>query len=163
MDFMHDAPYDGRRFRTLSVVDEGNREGLAIEVGTSIPAGRVIRLMSQLGEIYSKPDAIRLDNGPELTASDFVAWCRARRIALHYIQHGKPLQNAFVERFNRTYREEVLDAYGFASVDEVQRLTDDWHCRYNEIRPDEALGRIPPLSYVPRQLPGHQSSNLRSS
>ena len=87
---MHDALYGGRPFRTLNVLDEGNREALAIEVGTALPAERVIRVLDQLIALYGRPAALRLDNGPELTAQAFTAWCRSRDIALHYIQHGKP-------------------------------------------------------------------------
>ena len=112
LDFLADALYGWRPFRTLNVIDEGNREALGIEVATtSIPARRVIRVMEQLIELYGEPRAIRLDNGRELTSSAFTEWCEAQRIALPFIQPGKPDQNAFIERFNRTYRDEVLDAY----------------------------------------------------
>jgi putative transposase len=163
VDFMHDALYGGRAFRTLNVLDEGNREALAIEVGTALPAGRVIRVLDQLITLYGRPAALRLDNGPELTAQVFADWCQAHRITLHYIQHGKPMQNAFIERFNRTYREEVLDAYLFDSLDEVQRLTDDWLGRYNTIRPHDALGRVPPLTYLPREIAPSESRNAWST
>ena len=102
LDFMHDTLYGGRRFRTLNVLDEGNREGLAIEVATSLPAPRVVRALNQLVAFYGRPRAFRLDNGPELTAQVFVDWCNQQGIARHYIQPGKPAQNAFIERFNRT-------------------------------------------------------------
>jgi putative transposase len=150
LDFMHDALYGGRRFRTLNVLDEGNRECLAIEVGVSIPAARVIRVLEQLILLYGPPQALRLDNGPELTAQVFTDWCQQHAIALRYIQPGKPDQNAFIERFNRTYREEVLDAYVFESIWEVQELTDDWLPTYNDDRPHDALGRIPPTRFLPR-------------
>jgi putative transposase len=123
LDFMHDALYGGRRFRTLNVLDEGNREGLAIDVGTSIPSARVVRLMDQLIEVYGAPSAIRIDNGPELTAQVFVEWCKRKSIELRYIQPGKPDQNAYIERFNRSYREEVLSAYVFESLEQVRALT----------------------------------------
>lgn len=150
LDFMHDALYGGRRFRTLNVLDEANREALAIEVGVSIPAARVVRVLDQLLALYGRPAALRMDNGPEFLAQDFVAWCEAQQIALHYIQPGKPDQNAFIERFNRTYRAEVLDAYVFESIREVQDLTDDWLPTYNDDRPHDALGRIPPTRFLPR-------------
>ena len=107
---MADALYGWRPFRTLNVIDEGNREVLGIEVATSIPAQRVIRVMEQLIEMYGKPGALRLDNGSELTSSAFTEWCERQGIKLLFIQPGKPDQNAFIERFNRTYRHEVLDA-----------------------------------------------------
>jgi putative transposase len=150
LDFMEDALYGGRRFRTLNVLDEANREALAIEIGTSIPAARVVRVLEQLLLLYGQPQALRLDNGPELTAEAFTAWCEAHDIALRYMQPGKPDQNAFIERFNRTYREEVLDAYVFTSLTEVQELTDDWLTTYNDDRPHDSLGRIPPTRFLPR-------------
>ena len=106
LDFMADALYDGRHFRTLNVIDEGNREALAIEIGTSIPSARVIRVLDDLIRLYGRPARLRVDNGPELTAEAFVEWCAAQGIAIGYIQPGKPDQNAFIERFNRTFREE---------------------------------------------------------
>lgn len=147
IDFMHDALYGGRPFRTLNVLDEANRGALGIEVATSIPALRVIRFMEQLIDIHGRPQAIRCDNGTELTSYAFTEWCQAQDIELRYIQPGKPDQNAYIERFNRSYREEVLNAYLFDSVTEVQHITDDWLRRYNEIRPHDALGSLPPARY----------------
>jgi len=97
LDFMTDALYGGRKFRTLNVIDEGNREALAIEVGTSIPSVRVIRLLEELVLLHGKPAALRVDNGPELTAEAFAEWCRAQEIEIRYIQPGKPDQNAYIE------------------------------------------------------------------
>ena len=95
IDFMRDTLYDGRPFRTFNVIDEGNREGLRIEVGRSISSLRVTRIMSELVEFYGKPTAIRLDNGPELTAESFTEWAKEQGIELRFIQPGKPNQNAF--------------------------------------------------------------------
>ena len=159
LDFMHDALYDGRRFRTFNVLDEANREGLGIEVGLSIPAARVVRVLEQLITLHGRPQAFRLDNGPEFTAQVFTAWCEAQGIELRYIQPGKPDQNAFIERFNRTYREEVLDAYVFDAISDVQALTDDWLPTYNDDRPHEALGRVPPSRFLPRPSTPAESSN----
>jgi len=159
LDFMHDALYGGRAFRTLNVLDEANREALAIEIGTSIPAARVVRVLEQLLVVYGRPQALRLDNGPEFTADAFTAWCAEHQIELRYIQPGKPDQNAFIERFNRTYRGEVLDAYVFASVTEVQTVTDEWLHGYNERRPHDSLGRIPPMRFLPRPPTPSESNN----
>ena len=149
LDFMADALYDRRRFRALTIIDEGNREGLAIDVGRSIPARRVIRVLEELIALHGRPAALRLDNGSELTADAFVDWCDEQRIALHYIQPGKPDQNAFIERFNRTYRTEVLDAHLFESLAEVVRaLTERWLVSYNQERPHDSLGRVPPLDVL---------------
>jgi len=158
LDFMTDSLYGGRKFRTLNVLDEGNREALAIDVAISIPSARVIRLMEELVEVYGKPSSVRVDNGPELTAEAFVEWCGARGIEIRYIQPGKPAQNAYIERFNRTYREEVLDAYLFESLQEVQTLTDEWIEDYNTERPHDSLGRRSPLEFLPRLQPPREYS-----
>jgi len=129
LDFMADALYDGRGFRTFNVLDEGDRAALAIEIGTSIPSARVIRILEDLIRLYGRPARVRVDNGPELTAEAFVNWCAAQRIAIGYIQPGKPDQNAFIERFNRSFREEVLDAYLFDSLEQVREITDAWLSR----------------------------------
>jgi putative transposase len=147
VDFMSDTLYGGRRFRTLNVLDEGVREGLAIEVDTSLPAERVVRVLEQVVAWRGQPQAIRLDNGPELIAERFMRWCAERGIELRYIQPGKPDQNAFIERFNRTYRTEVLNAYVFESLDQVRELSAEWLQSYNEERPHDALAGLPPATY----------------
>jgi putative transposase len=147
LDFMFDSLYSGRSIRTLNVLDEANRGALGIDIATSIPATRVIRFVEQLIEIHGKPAAIRCDNGPELTSYAFTDWCKTKDIALLFIQPGKPDQNAFIERFNRTYRNEVLNAYLFDAISDMRDVTDDWLRRYNEIRPHDALGSLPPARY----------------
>ena len=151
LDFMSDALYDGRRFRTFNVLDEGNREALAIEIGTSIPSARVIRVLDDLIQLHGRPARVRVDNGPELTAGAFVEWCTALGISIDYIQPGKPDQNAFIERFNRSYREEVLNAHLFETLDQVREITEAWLEIYNTERPHESLGQVPPLTFLPRQ------------
>jgi putative transposase len=106
--------------------------------------------MEQLIEVYGRPAAVRVDNGPELTAQTFVEWCEHQAIELRYIQPGKPDQNAYIERFNGSYREEVLSAYVFESLEQVRALTDEWLQTYNEERPHDSLGRVPPLTFMPR-------------
>lgn len=163
LDFMHDALYDGRRFRTLNVIDEANREALAIEVGTSIPARRLIRTLSRLVDWYGKPDSIRLDNGPEMTSQLFTEWAAGKGIELRFIEPGEPNQNAYIERFNRTYRNEVLDAYLFKSIEQVQHITEEWLLEYNERRPHDALGGLPPRQFLPRITTAADSSNRLST
>jgi putative transposase len=147
LDFMSDTLYGRRRFRTFNILDEGVREVLAVEVDTSLPAERVIRVLEQVTAWRGQPQAIRLDNGPEFLADRFVNWCADRGIALRYIQPGRPNQNAFVERFNRTFRHEVLDAYVFESLDQVREISAAWMREYNEERPHDALARVPPTTY----------------
>jgi putative transposase len=132
------------------VIDEGNREGLSIEIGTSIPSTRIVRILEQLIDLHGRPVALRVDNGPELTAEVLVDWCRRHNIELRYIQPGKPDQNAYIERLNRSYREEVLSAYVFESLEQVRVLTEEWLQTYNEERAHDSLGRVPPLTFMPR-------------
>jgi putative transposase len=147
VDFMSDSLYDGRRFRVLNILDEGVREALAIEIDTSLPAKRVVRVLERLAERRGVPAAIRMDNGPELISTEFVAWCERRGVEPRYIQPGKPDQNAYIERFNRSFREEVLNAYVFADLDQVREISRTWQRDYNEERPHEALGSLPPAAF----------------
>lgn len=128
---MADTLYDGRRIRALTILDEGNREGLEITVGVSLPSRRVVGVLEDLVTVHGSPVAVRVDNGPEFLAQPFVDWAAAHRVAIHYIQPGKPDQNAFIERFNRSYRTEVLNAHIFDSTTELQALTDTWLRIYN--------------------------------
>lgn len=106
---MSDALWSGRRFRPFNVIDEFNREGLCIEIDTSLPAVRGIRVLDELVEIWGAPLSIHLDNGPEFIAHALAEWAQSKGIVLNHIQPGKPALNAYVERFNKTYRTEVLD------------------------------------------------------
>ncbi len=137
----------GRSFRTLSVIDESNREVLAIEVDLSLPAARVVRVMEQLEEMVGLPKAIRLNNGSELRSAVFTGWCEEKGIELKFIQPGKPQQNAFIERFNRTYRHEVLNAHIFESLEQVRDITEEWIHSYNQDRPHVALGKLSLIYY----------------
>jgi len=159
-DFMADALYSGRWFRTLNVIDEGNRQALGIEVATSIPSATVIRVLDQLIEMHGKPRALRVDNGAEFTSIAFTEWCAEHKIELYFIEPGKPDQNAFIERFNRTYREEVLNAHLFDSIDQVRELTESWIPEYNEERPHDSLGSVPPLTFMPRQTTTESTLSL---
>ena len=154
LDFMSDALYVGRRFRTLNVLDEGMREALAIEIDTSLPGERVVRLLERLCAWRGVPQAIRCDNGPELRSQVLVDWCKSMNIAIRYIQPGKPNQNAYIERFNRTYRDEVLNCYLFENLDQVREITADWLITYNERRPPVLTEREqrPKLSGWPVEL-----------
>lgn len=144
MDFMHDSLADGRSFRTFNVIDDYNREGLGIEVDFSLPSARVARALDQIIEWRGKPAAIRCDNGPEYISGQLIEWAQKRQIALHYIQPGKPQQNAYVERFNRTVRHEWLDQHLFESVEHAQLTATQWLWRYNTERPNMALGGVTP-------------------
>jgi putative transposase len=148
LDFMSDALSNGRAFRTLNVIDDFNREALWIEVDTSLPAERVVRVLEKLLDWRGKPTHIRLDNGPELISQRLESWAQENHIELLHSQPGKPAQNAYIERFNRTYREEVLDAYLFDDLQEVRSITETWLKDYNTIRPHEALQGVSPRQFT---------------
>lgn len=158
LDFMHDMLYDGRRFRTLNVLDEGNREALAIEVSTSLSGTRVVSVLDQLLAIHGAPRTIRCGNGPELLSHALTTGCERHGVRLQHLQPGKPNQNAYIERFNGTYRREVLDAYVFASLAQVRAETETWLTTYNTERPHDCLGGVPPLTFLPRPTPPSESS-----
>ena len=147
LDFVQDTLYCGKRFRTLNILDEGTRECLAIEVDTSLPAARLIRVLERLKEERGLPGQIRVDNGPELISTIFYDWCQQHAINVAYIQPGKPQQNAFVERFNGSFRREFLDAYLFHNLHQVREMAWTWMLDYNDERPHESLGDIPPAIY----------------
>ncbi len=157
LDFMTETLYDGRRVRVLTVIDEGNREALDIAMGLSLPSRRVIRVLEELVAVHGAPSAVRVDNGPEFTAQTFVDWCTGHGVAIHYLQPGKPDQNAYIERFNRSYRTEVLNAHLFESVAELRAMTDTWRRIDNGERPHDSLGRVPPLTFLPRPSSAGQS------
>jgi len=144
MDFMHDQLSDGRSFRCLNVIDDFNREGLCIEIDFSLPSERVIRALEQVMEWRGKPRAIRCDNGPEYISNKIIEWAAKQGIRLEHIQPGKPQQNAYVERYNRTVRYDWLAQYFFDSIEEVQEYATRWLWTYNNERPNMALGGITP-------------------
>ncbi len=144
MDFMSDSLIDGRTLRTFNVIDDYNREGLGIDVDLSLPSLRVIRSLEQIIEWRGVPAAIRLDNGPEYISQSLIDWANSKRITLLYIQPGKPTQNAYIERFNRTARHEWLDLHQFHSVEHAQKLATEWLWKYNNERPHTGIGGVPP-------------------
>jgi putative transposase len=144
IDFVHDALCNGKAFRTFNVLDDYNREGLGIEVDFSLPSQRIIRALDQIIEWRGTPQAIRSDNGSEMCSGEFQAWAQLRGIRLLYIQPGKPTQNAYVERWNRTVRNEWLDAHLFESIDHAQQTATEWLWRYNNERPNMGNGGITP-------------------
>lgn len=144
MDFMHDQLTDGRTFRLFNVIDDFNREALGIEVDFSLPSERVIRSLNQIIEWRGKPKVLRCDNGPEYVSAAIIEWANRKGIRIEYIQPGKPQQNAYVERFNRTVRYEWLAQYCFDTITEAQDFATRWIWTYNHERPNMALGGITP-------------------
>ena len=145
---MSDALWSGQRFRTFNLVDDYNREALTIEVDRSLPAGRVVRVLDRAAAWRGYPKKLRVDNGPELTSVRLADWADDNNVELEFTEPGRPMQNGFVERFNRTYRTEVLDLYIFKKLKEVQEITDNWVIEYNEERPHESLGNLTPKEYL---------------
>lgn len=148
LDFMSDSFAGGRPFRTLNILDDFNREVVWIEVDTSLPAERVIRVLETAAIGRGLPDQIRMDNGPELISFALRKWAKRRGVKLVHIQPGKPAQNAYIERFNRTFREDILNAYVFQTLDEVRELAESWMEMYNTIRPHEALQGLSPYQFA---------------
>lgn len=148
IDFMSDALTNRRRFRTFNVVDHFNRGALGILTSHSIPARRATAFLDRIIEKYGKPKRIRGDNGPEMMSKWFRLWLDKHKITWSAIQKGSPQENAIVERFNRTYREDVLDANVFGSVQTAQDITDRWLVEYNTVREHEALNFQTPEAYA---------------
>jgi putative transposase len=148
IDFMSDSLVDGRKFRLLNIIDDFNRESLAVEVDTSLPSLRVIRVLDRLIAQRGKPANIRCDNGPEFISHRLENWCTDKKITLQFIQPGRPMQNAYIERKNGSMRRELLNAYMFNSLTEVRCLSEEWRLDYNEERPHKSLGYKSPLKYA---------------
>ena len=158
MDFMSDSMVGNRKFRTFNVMDDCSREALAIEIDTSLSARRIIRVLEKVTALRGMPTSLRVDNGPEFTSAVFEQWCGAKQIKIQFIQPGKPMQNGYIERFNRLYREAVLDAYLFFDLDQVRQLTDEWIEEYNLRRPHESLNNLTPDEWNKRLIKTEISS-----
>ena len=140
MDFVQDSLADGRRIRVLTLVDNYSRECLALEVGTSLPGARVVRVLEQVSRIRGKPKTIVVDNGPEFAGKALDAWAYENGVGLHFIAPGKPVQNAYIESFNGKFRDECLNEHWFSSIDEVGAVVEAWRQDYNTVRPHSSLG-----------------------
>lgn len=144
MDFMSDSLETGKAIRTFNVIDDFNREGLAVDVDYSMPSLRVIRPLEQIIEWRGKPQALRCDNGSEYISHTLVEWANKHQITLMYTQPGKPTQNAYIERYNRTVRHEWLELNLFSSIEQAQNQAIKWLWSYNNERPHSAIGGVPP-------------------
>jgi putative transposase len=147
VDFVSDALAWGRRIRLFTVVDVFTREALAIEVDTSLPGGRVVRVLERLVAERGGPDEIVLDNGPELAGKAVDQWAYERGVWLRFIEPGKPIQNAFVESFQGRLRDECLDRHWFVSLADARHTVEAWRQDYNRVRPHSALGYRPPQEF----------------
>ena len=148
MDFMSDQLYDGRRIRLLTLVDNFNRESLAIEVGEHIGSDRVVEVLNKLGELRDLPKRIQVDNGPEFISKRLDQWAYFNRIELDFIRPGKPTDNALIEAFNGRFRQECLNENWFMSLEDAREKVEAWRQDYNKNRPHGALGNVSPLVYA---------------
>lgn len=154
---MHDALTCGRCFRTFNVVDDYNREALVIEINLNLPAQRVIRVLMRIVANRGYSVMLRMANGPEFISLTLADWAETYSVKLEFIKPRKPTQNAFIERFNRTYRTEILDFYLFRTLNEVQEITEKWLSEYNCERPHESLNNMTPEEYrLHHYLPSSQ-------
>lgn len=149
IDFMHDRLTNGRTFRTMNTVDDFTRECLAVDVNFSFGSHDVIRCFEEIGFERGFPETIRFDNGSEFTSHAMLRWCAERNIKLHFIQPGKPTQNAKIESLNGRIRDELLNTRSFVSIFEARRLAPEWRDDYNDKRPHSALGYLAPAGVRP--------------
>lgn len=157
-DFVHDKLSSGRKIKALTVIDEFNREVVTIRVEYRINSSRLLQIFEQLKHEYGLPMAIRSDNGRGFTATKIQDWAEKHNIRWLFIQPGKPTQNAYCERFNGTYRREVLCSYLFVSLYDAKLTTDAWVDKYNHERPHDSLDGITPVQY--KEKYGANLSNL---
>lgn len=148
MDFVADVLVNKRKIRVLTIIDDCSREVLAAHADFSLPAQKVVDVLDMIAQERSLPKRIRVDNGPEFIADKFQQWCKANNIILQYIQPGKPMQNGYIERLNRTYREDVLDAYLFETLEQVRIISDEWMDQYNRFHPHQSLNGLAPVTYA---------------
>ena len=148
MDFMHDALYNGRKIRLLTIIDTYTKESLRIEVDTSIGGQRVAAVLTQLSAFRGLPESIVVDNGPEFISNAMDSWAYVRGIRLHFIRPGKPVDNAFMESFNGRLRDECLNENWFMSLDHARAVIENWRIDYNQERPHSSLGDMTPYEFM---------------
>jgi putative transposase len=148
MDFVSDQLANGRRIRCLTVMDHFTREGLAIEINTSLPARRVIAVLERLAAVRRLPELIVVDNGPEFISKELDAWAYSRGVKLHFIRPGKPVDNAYCESFNGRFRDEFLNEHWFIDLPDAVEKAEAWRVDYNQVRPHSALRYLTPMEFA---------------
>jgi len=162
MDFQHDLLATGQRFRSLNIVDDFSRECPAIEVDTSLPGTRVVRVLDRLAETRGLPLEIVLDNGPEMICKALDEWAWRNGVRLNFIEPGKPTQNAFIESFNGRFRDECLNENWFLDLDDAREIIEAWRIDYNTSRPHSALAYATPEEFA-SSLQGHAPGEMTTS
>ena len=162
MDFQHDLLATGQRIRTLNIVDDFSRECPAIEVDTSLPGARVVRVLDRLAATRGLPQEIVLDNGPEMTGKALDAWAYRNGVQLNFIEPGKPVQNAFIESFNGRFRDECLNENWFLGLADARHTIEAWRIDYNTCRPHSALGYATPQEFA-SSVQGHAPGQMTTS
>jgi putative transposase len=162
MDFQHDLLATGQRFRSLNIVDDFSRECPAIEVDTSLPGARVVRVLERLAKTRGLPKEIIVDNGPEMIGKALDQWAWRYGVRLHFIDLGKPSQNAFIESFNGRFRDECLNENWFLDIHDARRIIEAWRIDYNSSRPHSALGYATPEEFAASHQ-GHAPGEMTTS
>ncbi len=147
LDFVHDQLADGRRLKVLNIVDDYSRVCVGQLTDLSISGERMARYLDEIGQARGLPKRIVMDNGPEMTSKAMFIWSQQRGVRLHFIQPGKPTQNAFVESFNGRFRDGCLNQQWFRGLEDARRIIDAWRTDYNEIRPHSSLGYQSPATF----------------
>ena len=164
MDFIHSRLMNGRRIKSLTIVDECSREAPAIETDTSIPGARVVRVLDRLKETRGVPKEIVIDNGPEFSGKVLDDWAWRNGVKLHFIDPGKPTQNAYIESFNATFRRDCLNQNWFYSLEEAILEIEKWRQDYNEFRPHGSIKGLTPSEFMKQfsltQNPGRLNSQV---
>lgn len=148
MDFVHDRLVTGRRFKCLTMTDPHSKEVPVIEVDVSIGGARVCRILDRLFLTRPLPETLILDNGPEFAGTALDAWAVQHGVHLHFIQPGKPVQNAFIESFNGKFRDECLNEHWFLTLQEAQLVIEAWRREYNEERTHSSIGDVTPMEFI---------------
>ncbi len=150
LDFIHDQLSNGDKFRALTVVDVFSREALAIEVGQRLRGEHVVDVLNRLAGRRGPPKVLFADNGAEFSGHPLDLWAYHHGTRIDFSRPGKPTDNAFIETFNGSLRDECLNVHWVESLAEARRLIEAWRVEYNESRPHMALGNIPPSEYALR-------------
>ena len=148
LDFMHEYLRTKRKVRLLTIEDRLGREGLALDADFSLTGRRVVRTLDDIAAVRGYPDRLRVDNGPENLSAALLQWSVDHHVQLHFIDPGKPAQNAWIESFNGRVRDEFLNVYHFRTLWEMRDAAEAWLIDYNEVRPHSSLGYLTPKEFV---------------